>query len=185
MSNTLNFVIIVFILASGYPGNSRQLPKRSRAVLTTATAVQSSLVQQAIPKPSGAVVRVSDYKGTDLGVRINAADTALGAKKGWIVVDIEGELRTQAHISQGHTLKFASGRFSFINTSTLASSILLESDTAVFGEGINKTVLLEPENAYTVIESGGHAETERGYYASGTRSNIQIAGFTVEGRNTR
>src|SRR5436190_17640449 len=131
MSNTLTFAIIVLILATGYPDNSGQLPKRFPARMTTAPDLQSGLTRQAIPKPSGAVVRVSDYKGTDLGVRINAADTALGAKKGWIVVDIEGELRTQAHISQGHTLKFASGRFSLVNTNNFASSILLESDTAV------------------------------------------------------
>lgn len=189
MSNTFRFAIIVSILLSGYPGNAMRLPKQREGKTQSgpqlAPSAYMSLTQNAIPKPGGAVVRVSDYKGADVGARINAADSALGAKRGWIIVDTAGELRTQVRISQGHILKFTIGRFSLVNTQIWTSSILLESDTAVYGEGINKTVLVEPKNAYTAIESAGHAETEQGQYASGTRSHINIAGFTVEGRNTK
>ncbi len=192
ISVSVRLVIIFSALASVHLGGVKrlrdhQLERQTQPMgqIRTAAAVLQSQVQTPIPRPSGVVVRVSNHQGADLGARINAADKALGGQKGWILVDTQGELRTQARISQGHTLKFTRGRFPLFNTGIWTSSIVLESDTAVFGEGIDKTVLVESENAYMAIESAGHAETEQGHYATGTRSNIKIAGFTVEGRNTR
>lgn len=140
--------------------------------------------QQSIPTPSGTIVYTKNFKGADLGARINAADKALGAGKGWIVAEA-GTISTQVRLSTGHKLKLGRGRFELVNSDIWTGSIYLESDTAVYGEGIDKTVIVEPENAYICIASAGTLDTERGYTATGTRENIELAGFTVEGRNTK
>ena len=149
------------------------------------SAVAETQTRASPPTPSGLVVKASAYKGSDLGARINAADLALGPKQGWILVDTPGDLRTQVRISPGHILKFASGRFRLFNSNIWISSIVLASNTAVYGEGINKTVLVEPENAYIVIESVGATENEQGHGATGITSNIKLGGFAIEGSNTR
>jgi parallel beta-helix repeat protein len=138
-----------------------------------------------LPAPSGLVMYSKNFAGEDVGARINAADKALGARPGWIVVNEAGELKTQAHVSAGHRLKFGRGRFPVINPNLNGSAILLESDTAVYGSGMNETVILESVNSYTIIASAGTLESEQGHWNIGVRQNITIAGLTLEGRNMK
>lgn len=137
-----------------------------------------------MPAPSGLVVYAKNYKGVDLGERINAADKALGLKKGWIIAE-PGTISTQIHLSSGHKLKFTKGRFPSTNTNRDSSVILVEGETAVYGSGEDQTILVESENSYVVIASAGTLESERGYGGVGIRKNIEIAGLTIEGRNMR
>jgi hypothetical protein len=140
--------------------------------------------QQSTPTPSGMIVYAKNYKGADLGARINAADKALGANKGWIVAEA-GTISTQVHLTAGHKLKLGRGRFELVNPDIWIGSIVLESDTAVYGDGTDKTIIVEPENAYICIASAGTLDSERGYSAVGIRENIELAGFTIEGRNRK
>ena len=138
--------------------------------------------QQSIPTPSGTIVYAKNFQGADLGARINAADKALGVNKGWIVAEA-GTISTQVRLNAGHKLKLGRGRFELVNSDIWTGSIYLESDTAVYGEGVDKTIIVEPENSYICIGSAGLLDAERGYTATGIRENIDIAGFTIEGRN--
>jgi parallel beta-helix repeat protein len=137
--------------------------------------------------PSGLIVKTSNFQGADLGARINAADKALGARAGWIVVDNVGSISTQVHISAGHALKFGRGRFPLLNPEggRWRGVILLEDNTAVFGEGVGQTVLVEPPNAYICIQSIGVTKSEQGYSAVGIITNVELSGFTIEGSNTK
>lgn len=135
-----------------------------------------------MPAPSGLIMYAKNFKGEDLGARINAADKALGTRRGWIVAE-PGTISTQIRLSSGHKLKFTKGRFISTNTNRDTSDILVENDTAVYGSGMDQTILVESENAYVVIASAGTLESERGYGGVGIRTNIEIAGLTIEGRN--
>jgi parallel beta-helix repeat protein len=178
-------ICLAFLLLIVFPQlASTQRGRTQRASSSTPTPTSSS---NQVPSPSGLIVRTSSYQAGDLGSRINAADKALGTKAGWIIVDTSGEISTQVHISAGHTLKFGNGRFSLLNPegNRWRGVIMLEDNTSVYGEGEEKTVLVEPPNAYICIQSTGVATTERGYSGVGIISNIKIAGFTLEGSNTR
>jgi parallel beta-helix repeat protein len=171
-----SFLLIVFtclsLLAFAHPSSAQRGNTQST---------------QTSPAPSGLVVKTSNYQGADLGARINAADKALGAKAGWIVVDKSGDISTQVHISAGHTLKFGRGRFPLLNPEggRWRGVIMLDDNTAVFGEGDGETILVEPPNAYICIQSTGVTKSEQGYSAIGITSNIEISGFTIEGSNTK
>jgi hypothetical protein len=139
--------------------------------------------QQSVPTPSGMILYTKNFQGGDLGARINAADKALGANRGWIVAEA-GTISTQVRLNAGHKLKLGRGRFELVNSDIWTGSIVVESDTAIYGEGIDKTIIVEPEKAYICIVSAGTLESEQGHLGTGIRQNIDLAGFTVEGRNT-
>ena len=60
----------------------------------------------------GRVVSANDFPGQDLGVKINAADKALGTSPGEIVVKGGGTISTQVIISSDHVLRFLPGSMS-------------------------------------------------------------------------
>src|SRR5260370_4219606 len=70
------------------------------ATMMTAITVSFPVVS-AQPRQSG-VLLASDFPGQDLGAKINAADKALGAKSGEIVIKGGGIISTQAIISSDH-----------------------------------------------------------------------------------
>jgi parallel beta-helix repeat protein len=161
------------------------------AHLSSAQKVNAPSPQTRTPKrsttPSGLIVKTSNFQGADVGARINAADKALGAKAGWIIVDKSGDISTQVHISAGHTLKFGKGRLPLLNPEggRWRGVIMLEDNTSVIGEGEGQTILVEPSNAYTCIQSIGVTKSEQGYSGVGIISNIELSGFTIEGSNTK
>lgn len=136
-----------------------------------------------LPTPGGAIVKVSAYEGQDIGERINKADKALGAKEGWIRVDVVGAISTTVHLSAGHKLKFSKGRYPLNGFAKDDFPFLVENNTAIYGSGMDETTFLESPTGYLVIGSAGLLEVERGYGWVGIRSNLRFAGFTVEGRN--
>jgi parallel beta-helix repeat protein len=172
--------IVLVLLAQPAPAQ-RRATQRSPAPTPSPTRTQTS-----IPVPSGLIVKTSAYQGGDLGARINAADKALGAKAGWIVVDTSGVISTQVRLSAGHKLKFPKGRFPLQNPgNNFAGTIIISDNTAIYGEGVDQTVLVEPSNAYIAIQSIGATQSENTYYAAGITTNISLAGFTIEGSNTQ
>jgi parallel beta-helix repeat protein len=188
-TNLISLLFAVLLLAPDYEQKPSQPQSNPQPVPVVTPAERQTPVPSqtpapfSVPTPSGLIVKVSAYRGEDLGARINAADKALGQREGWILVDVQGEIKTQIHINPGHKLKFAKGRYVSVNFGRDASVILLEGDTAVYGSGMNETVLVESENSYVVIASAGASEQERGYGGVGVRANIRIAGLTIEGRN--
>jgi parallel beta-helix repeat protein len=190
-------LIAALLLMTGYPEKTgtqaQRLPLLDAGLASTSMpgAVEPSPEQTPapsvkkfpLPSPSGLVVKTSDFQGPDMGARINAADKALGAREGWILVDGSGELRTQVRINARHKVKLGRVRLSVVNSGRYTSAILLENDTAIYGSGMGESVILESENSYAVISSAGILDRETGYDAVGIRQNIQLAGFTIEGRN--
>ncbi len=81
---------------------------------------------------SGRVLSANDYPGQDLGAKINAADKALGAKAGEIVVKGGGTILTQVIISSDHVLRFLPGTYV---TKSSNIPILMKSRSSVIGSG--------------------------------------------------
>jgi hypothetical protein len=80
----------------------------------------------------GRVLMANDYQGQDLGAKINAADKALGAKAGEVVVRGGGTILTQVIISSDHVLRFLPGTYV---TRTSNIPILMKSRSSVIGSG--------------------------------------------------
>jgi len=78
------------------------------------------------------VLSANDYPGQDLGAKINAADKALGAKPGEIVVKGGGTIATQVIISSDHVLRFLPGTY-VAKSSNIP--ILMKSRSSVIGSG--------------------------------------------------
>lgn len=99
----------------------------------------------------GRVVSANDFPGADLGAKINAADRALGASAGEIVVKGGGTISTQVIISSDHVLRFQPGTY-VTNTSTIP--ILMKSRSSVMGAGW-ESILMESTspNQFTVISA--------------------------------
>lgn len=83
-------------------------------------------------KRQGRQVSANDFPGADLGAKINAADKALGAKPGEIVVKGGGIISTQVIISSDHVLRLLPGTYV---TKTSDIPILMKSRSSVIGSG--------------------------------------------------
>jgi hypothetical protein len=77
-------------------------------------------------------VQVVNNTGSDLGVKINAADKALGTGPGEITVTGGGVISTQVIISSDHTLRFMPGQY---QTRTTVIPILMKSRSTLIGSG--------------------------------------------------
>jgi hypothetical protein len=98
---------------------------------------------------SGRVLSANDYPGQDLGAKINAADRALGANVGEIVVKGGGTIATQVVISSGHVLRFLPGTYV---TKTSNIPILMQSRSSVIGSGWGSIIMESTApNQFTVI----------------------------------
>src|SRR5215213_495230 len=158
MKIKLTLLLLSFLLIAAQSPPARLAPNLS---------VQT---QQSVPTPSGMILYTKNFQGGDLGARINAADKALGANRGWIVAEA-GTISTQVRLNAGHKLKLGRGRFQLVNSDIWTGSIVVESDTAIYGEGIDKTIIVEPEKAYICIVSAGTLESEQGHLGTGIREN--------------
>ena len=100
-------------------------------------------------RPQGRVVNANDFPGQDLGAKINAADKALGAARGEIVVKGGGTISTQVIISPDHVLRFLPGTYV---TKTRDIPILMKSRTSVIGSGWESIIMESTAaNQFTVI----------------------------------
>jgi hypothetical protein len=80
-------------------------------------------------------VRTSAYPSADLAAQINAADAALGAGPGTIVVDSSGTATSQTHLSSGHALQLTvPTRWTF--------GVALSSDDTIHCTGQNAVMTL-------------------------------------------
>lgn len=130
-------------------------------------------------------VDAEKFPGADLGAKINAADRALGASPGEIRVTAGGAVSTQVVVSQGHTLRLVSGRY----TSTVGGSTYLLKDGASLRCG-GSAVLFEStapdpsqvgvgplgSSLFTIVQdfAGGTAN-------GGLSRNITVEGCTFRG----
>jgi hypothetical protein len=102
-------------------------------------------------KRQGRVVSANDFPGADLGAKINAADKALGASPGEIVVKGGGTISTQAIISSDHILRFLPGVYV---TKTTNIPILMKSRSSVIGSGWDSIIMESTApNQFTVISA--------------------------------
>lgn len=88
------------------------------------------------PNYHSLVLVADDQAGADLGAKINAADAALGASAGTILVIQTGTISTAVTIAANHLLKFGVGTWS-----QSASISLNGHSSAIAGEGPGATVL--------------------------------------------
>lgn len=95
------------------------------------------------------IVSANDFPGPDLGARINAADKALGARPGEIVVKGGGTIATQVIVSSDHTVRFLPGSYV---SKTSNTPILMKPRSSVIGSGWD-AIILESTAAgqFTVI----------------------------------
>jgi hypothetical protein len=121
------------------------------------------------------VVRANQYPGADIGAKVNAADKALGAGAGEIVLSGGGNIATQIVISGNHTLRIERGTYSA--TTTLAP-ILLKSGAKLFGTASWDAIVLESTalNQFTVISAYNNAQRNGSADADITIKDIQVKG---------
>lgn len=120
------------------------------------------------------VVYAKDFPGQDIGAKINAADKALGAAPGEIVVQGGGTISTQVIISSDHVLRL-DGTYA---TNTANIPILLKPRSSLIGSGWDRSIILESTAAgqFTVV-SAYHHSIENGAADSGlTIRELQIKG---------
>lgn len=144
--------------------------KRFFSIISAALLVVS--LAQPLPVQAATSVNASQFPGTDLGARINAAFASLPAGAGEVVVSGGGTLATQVIVPANKTLRFGAGVYSLVK-----DPILMKENTQVIGSGWD-TVLVEPTtpNYWTVIS--GYYGAQRNGDAEGdlTVRNIQIKG---------
>lgn len=117
----LRRILFLSITLSLCACSSLQAPAKLQGISVTATA----------PTPDSAqtrtrIVYAEKYPGADIGMKINAADAALGAAPGEVRVSAGGNIATQVNISSNHTLHFTGG----IYTATTNSSVIRLKDNS-------------------------------------------------------
>lgn len=120
------------------------------------------------------IVFANQFPGADIGAKINAADKALGATPGEIVVNGGGTISTQVIVSPGHVLRFQAGTYS---TRTTNIPILMKPGSSVIGSGWDSIIVESTApGQFTVISAYNHS-IENGTADSGlTIRDIQIKG---------
>lgn len=123
---------------------------------------------------SGKALNANDFPGADVGAKINAADKALGAGPGEIVVNTGGTIATQVVLSSDHVLRIT-GTYA-ANTTNIP--IVMKPRSSLIGAGWDRSIILESTAAgqFTVISAYNHS-TENGTADSGlTIRDLQIRG---------
>ena len=121
----------------------------SAFIFALAVSAMSAGLADTASTQQGRVVNANNFPGQDLGAKINAADKALGAARGEIVVRGGGTISTQVIISPDHVLRFLPGTYV---TKTRDIPILMKSRSSVIGTGW-ESILMESTaaNQFTVI----------------------------------
>lgn len=120
------------------------------------------------------VVSANDFPGQDIGAKINAADKALGAGKGEIVVKGGGTIATQVIVSSDHVLRLLPGTYAAKTTNI---PILLKPRSSLVGAGWESIILESTApGQFTVVSAYNHS-IENGTADSGlTIRDLQIKG---------
>ncbi len=147
----------------------------SFASLNTESALAGSGQRQRTTGSANArIVSVNGFPGQDIGAKINAADKALGAGKGEIVVKGGGTIATQVIVSSDHVLRFLPGTYA---SKTTNIPILLKPRSSLIGAGWESIILESTApGQFTVVSAYNHS-IENGTADSGlTIRNLQIKG---------
>src|SRR5574341_1275475 len=133
-----------------------QLPRVAFALLIfpTLALIVEPVPAQRITRPR--VVNASQFPGSDLGAKINAADRALGGTAGEIQVSGGGRIATQIVVSANHTLRFGAGTYV---SATNTTPILLKSGATLIGASWDAIILAPTApGQFTVISSYNNAQ---------------------------
>jgi hypothetical protein len=120
-------------------------------------------------------VNAGDYRGSDLGAQINAADKALGAGAGEIIARGGGVITTPVVISAGHTLRLSPGVYA---PRTKEIPFLLQAGASIIGASRDNTIILEStaEGQFTVIGAYNNARRNGDADSDLTIRDVQIKG---------
>lgn len=119
-------------------------------------------------------VSANQFPGADVGAKINAADKALGATPGEIVVSGGGTIATQVIVSPGHVLRFQAGTYS---TRTTNIPILMKPGSSVIGSGWDSIIVESTApGQFTVISAYNHSVENGTADSRLTIRDIQIKG---------
>jgi len=122
----------------------------------------------------GRSVTANEFPGADLGAKINAADKALGAAPGEIVVKGGGTISTQVIVSPGHVLNFQKGTYA---SKTANIPILMKPGSSVIGSGWDAIILESTaEGQFTVISAYNHSIENGAADSDLTIRDIQVKG---------
>lgn len=139
----------------------------------------------------GRAVVANQFPGADLGVKINAADAALGASPGIIHVYGGGTLATKVHLTSYHTLHFHDGTYTLIHNVNDGiynefGFIRLDDYTSVLGDGWG-TIIEEPDilNRPKVFEPYVSGTYTDGYFFRGKARGITIRSLQIKGVQTQ
>jgi hypothetical protein len=120
------------------------------------------------------VVSANDFPGQDIGAKINAADKALGAGKGEIVVKGGGTIATQVIISSDHVLRLMPGTYA---ARTTGVPILLKPRSSLVGSGWESIILESTAPGQFTVVGAYNNSIENGAADSGlTIRDVQIKG---------
>lgn len=148
----------------------------SAFIFALAVSAMSAGLADTASTQQGRVVNANNFPGQDLGAKINAADKALGAAKGEIVVKGGGIISTQVIISSDHVLRLLPGTYV---TRTADIPILMKSRTSLIGSGWESIIVESTApGQFTVICAYGQA------ILNGTPdSGLLIRDLQVKGAN--
>lgn len=121
-------------------------------------------------------VTANDFPGQDLGSKINAADKALGATRGEIVVRGGGTISTQVVLSSDHTLRLLPGTYF---TKTTDIPILMKSRSSIVGSGWESILVESTAPAQFTVISAYNQSIVNGR----PESDLVIRDLQVKGAN--
>ena len=121
------------------------------------------------------IVRAADFPGRDVGARINAADRALGAMAGEIVVTGGGAITVPVIVSEGHTVRLGAGLYQPV---TAEVPFMLKAGASLIGAGWDQTIITESTapGQFTVLSGYGNAQRNGDPDNDVTIRDVQIRG---------
>lgn len=119
-------------------------------------------------------VNASQFNGSDLGAKINAAFATLSQGEGEVVVSGGGTLATQVVVPKDKTLRFTAGTYTLVK-----DPILMKENTQIIGSGWD-TILVEPTTAnYWTVIAGYYGYTRNG----DADTNLVVRNLQIKGAN--
>src|SRR6266446_1983127 len=164
-------------LIEDFEGDSNSFPFRAPQFVLAVVMiciVMCLVFPVSAQKRQGRVVSANAFAGAELGAKINAADKALGAAAGEIVVKGGGTISTQVILSSDHALRFLPGSYV---TKTGAIPILMKSRSTVLGAGWESIIMESTApNQFTVICAYGQSVTNGTPEAGLVIRDLQVKG---------
>jgi len=157
--------------------------------IQTVAARAASPATDSSPQPAR-VVLAEKYPGSDIGMKINAADKDLGADSGEIRVSSGGNIATQININANHTLRFTGGTYTANTNSSVIrlkdnSSLACNNWDIVLQESTGKAGASSP---FSIVRDyngdvSNHAPSQniviRGCHFKGARSDFNSTPQTI------